>query len=104
MIDWNRFRLRAEVGKLRDQAGPRTAGFTHAHNTAAAHIYSGVTDFLQRFQTVLISARSDKFAIKLGRCIEVMVVIIKPGLPQLLSLTRLQHPQCRARFESEALY
>src|SRR3954447_9860877 len=104
MIDRNRFGVGIEIGKLGDQAGPRMPGFTHAHDTAAAHIYSRVTDFLQSIQTILVSACSYNFAIKLRRRIEVVVVIIKPCLAQLVSLPWLQHTQRGTGFKSERLY
>jgi hypothetical protein len=41
---------------------------------------------LQRVEAVLVGARGDDLAVELGRGVEVVVVVVEPGVLQLLRL------------------
>src|SRR5205823_8742695 len=92
-----------EVGELRDQARARSARFPHADDAAATDLYSSAPNAIQRFEAIAVFARGDDLAVELGRCIEVVVVVIEPGSLERFGLTVLEHAKRRAGLESQRL-
>ena len=89
MVDRHGFRVRIEIGELRDQARACKAGFAHANDAAATDVHSGVADAIQRVEAILVVAGGNDFAVELGRRIEIVIVVVEPGVAQSLGLTRV---------------
>ncbi len=102
-VDGHRFGVGIEPGQLRQQTRTVAPGLAHADDAAAAHRHAGFAHGLQRVQALLVGAGGDDLAVELGRGVEVVVVVIEPGIGQALRLRGLQHTQSHAGFQPEGL-
>ena len=58
VVDRHRFRIRIEVGELRDEPRALRARLAHAHDAAAAHVDARVAHAVERVEPVLEVARA----------------------------------------------
>jgi len=96
------FWIGVEVGQLGNEASAVHGGFAHAHNAAAAHANAGAAHVLQSVQAVLVGAGADDVGVVLGRGVEVVVVVVKPGLFKGYRLVRFEHAQGGAGLHAQA--
>ena len=101
IVDRHAFRVGIKIGQLCDQAGTLGQILTHADDAAAAHMHASFAHALQRVQPVLIIAGADDVAIEFRRGIQIMVVVIQPGIAQLLGLRVVQHAQRGTGFHAQ---
>nr|GEU28319.1 conserved hypothetical protein [Tanacetum cinerariifolium] len=104
VVDRHRFRVRIQVGQLGDQARALQARFAHAHDAAAAHLEARFAHVAERIEAVLVFAGGDHVVVKLGRRVQVMVVVIEAGVLQALRLFFFQHAQRGAGFQAQRLH
>src|SRR5688572_22842221 len=93
IVDRHAFGIRVEARELRDERRAVAARFAHADDAAAAHADSRGAHALERLEPVAVGARADDLAVELGRGVEVVVVVIEPGIAQALGLAGLQHAE-----------
>ena len=90
-----------QVSQLLQQAGPVGLLLAHAHDTATTDLHAGIAHVVQCLQAILIGAGSNNIAIVFGGGIQVVVVIVQPGLSQLAGLLLGQHAQGHAAFQAQ---
>ena len=73
----------------------------HAEDAAAADVEPRVAHRLQRVEAVLVGARRDDLAVERLRRVEVVVVVVEPGVLELARLPGRQHAERRAGLEAE---
>ena len=94
-VDRHAFRMCSAGSPARAIMPTRSVtAFAHADDAAAADIDAGVAHRRQRFQPVLIGAGGDDLAVEFRRGVEIVVVVIEPGILQARGL-RLRSA-CRA--------
>ena len=103
VVDRHRLRIRIEIGELRDQPGALGARFAHADDPAATDAHARRADALERVEPVAVIARGDDLAVEVRRGIEIVIVVIEPGVLQSLGLAVLEHAERRASLESQRL-
>src|SRR5258708_5375534 len=87
--------------KLMKQSDSILIGFSHTDNSSTANRNACFPHVLQRPQPVLVVARRNNLAIKLGGCVEVMVVSVESCLSQAMGLRLVQHPESATNFQSK---
>ena len=101
VVDGHAFGIGIEVCELGDQSRARAARFAHANDAAAAYVQARLAYLAQRIQPVVLGARRNDLAVKLGRGVQVVVVVVEAGVLQLLGLAFLQHAERGAGFHAE---
>ncbi|CAB5392096.1 unnamed protein product [Rhizophagus irregularis] len=86
-------------GERMDEADAVGARLAHPDDPAAAHVDPRFADILKRVEPVLEAARGDDVGILLRRGVDVVVVIIEPGVGELPGLMRLEHAERHAGLE-----
>ena len=84
-----------------DECSAICARLSHADDTTAADVNAGRSHFLQRVEPVALLSGGDDFAVKSGVGIEIVVVVIKPRVLELLGLAFLEHAERSAGFQTE---
>ena len=102
-VDRHAFRMLRQRGQSRDHADAISEIFTHANDTAATHIDPGRAHMVERVEAILIGARGDDLAVKLRRCIEIVVVVIEAGLFQPRRLLAVEHAERGAGLQTHCL-
>ncbi len=87
-----------------DEADAILTGLAHADDPAAADRHPRLAHFLQRIQSLLERPRGDDVAVMLGRGVDVVVVIVEPGLGERPRLIAGQHAESHAGFEAHRLH
>src|SRR3546814_1318820 len=72
--------MHRQVRKLAQQLGAIMLLFAHADDAAAADLDAGATHVIERIETILVRACADDLAVELRRGIEIVVVVIEPGV------------------------
>ena len=103
VVDRHRLRIGIEVRELRDQARALRPRLAHADDAAAADGNARAAHARERVEPVVVVARGDHFAVELRRGVEVVVVVVEPGVAQRLGLPVLQHAERAAGLEAERL-
>src|SRR3546814_10204027 len=80
--------MHRQVRKLAQQLGAIMLLFAHADDAAAADLDAGATHVIERIETILVRACADDLAVELRRGIEIVVVVIEPGVGQTIGLRR----------------
>ena len=84
----------------RRTVAPRLA---HAEDATRTHLDPGLTHLRNGIDAILMLVRGDHLIVKLGIGIEVVVVVVKPGLLELAGLPVLEHAQGNAGFQAKRL-
>ena len=103
-VDGHRFGVWLQVGQLRNQARTVHRRLAHAHNAAAAHADACSAHVLQRVQPVLIGPGAHHVGVVLGGGVQVVVVVVQPGVFQRLRLVRFEHAQRGAGLQAQAFH
>ena len=74
------------------KAHPIFATLAHSQNAAGANVNAGVAHGLQGIQPVLEGAGGDDVGVVLGGCVQIVVVVVQPGLAQAGGLGLVEHP------------
>src|SRR3546814_2030573 len=93
--------MHRQVRKLAQQLGAIMLLFAHADDAAAADLDAGATHVIERIETILVRACADDLAVELRRGIEIVVVVIEPGVGQTIGLRRLEHAERHAGSSEE---
>ena len=93
--------MRIQGRKLIKQPDAIVIGFSHADDSATADCNSGLAHVLERPQPVFIIARRDDLAVKLGGCIEVVVVGMEARFSETAGLGFVQHTKRATDFHSK---
>lgn len=102
-VERYRFGCARQAGERQKKRGPIPAGFTHAQNAAGAHIDAAVAHMGEGFQSIFKTAGADDFAIKLGRGVDVVIVVIEAGGFEPFGLWASQHPEGNASLHAHGL-
>src|SRR5207247_8791774 len=77
-IDGNTFGMGIQCGELMQESDAILVRFTHTDDAATAHRNTGFPNVFNRAQSVFVGSGRNDLAIKLRRCVEVMVVSMQP--------------------------
>ena len=86
---------------MRNQTRALQPGFAHADDAAAADFDAGTAHAAERVEPMLIIACRNHVTVKLGRGIEIVVVVIEAGVFQFFCLALAQHAERGAGFQTE---
>ena len=92
-IDRHTARMFRQIGQFLQHRGTVTARFAHTEDTAAADIDTGLADLVDGLDAVGKFAGGYHLVVILGRGIDVVVVIIQPGITQLGNLFIVEHAE-----------
>ena len=76
--------------------------FTHTDDAATAHRNTGFPNVFNRAQPVFVGSGRNDLAIKLRRCVEVMVVSMQPCFRQAPGLRLVQHAKRAADLQAKS--
>ena len=93
-----------QVGEHLQHARTVAYGLAHADDAAAADVHAGFAHGFERVEAVLELPRGDDLAVELGRGVDVVVVVVEPGVAQFLGLLARQHAERRAALHAEGLH
>src|SRR5258708_35891150 len=93
--------MRSERGQLTKQAITLAAAFAHADDPSTADCNACPADASERREPILISSRSDDFAVEFGGRVEVVIVCGEPRFRERASLCLRQHAQRAAGLQTQ---
>ena len=103
-VDRYRLRVFRQVGQLDQQAGAVGQRLAHAEDAAGADLHPCLAHVGQGLQALAVGAGGDDVAVELRRGVEVVVVVVQPGLGQGLGLLLGQLAEGHAGFQAELLH
>ncbi len=98
-VDRHALRMRHRAERMQETDTVR-ARLAHADDPAAADVDPCVADILQRLDPVLEGSGRDDVGVIFRRGVDIVVVIVEPGIGELLRLIRRQHAQRHAGFDA----
>src|SRR5262249_47653114 len=96
--------MNREIGKRRDHTDAILARLAHADDAATAHVDAGLAYMAGRVEPLLVGARRDDFAVKLGRCVEVVIVIVEASRLETGRLPGGEHAKRDASLEPKRVH
>ena len=85
------------------ESHPVRTALAHANNPTAANRDPGGTHFGEGVEPILERTRRDDLPVIFGRAVDIVIVIIEPGVGKRRGLIRRQHAERHARFQPHRL-
>src|SRR5262245_8745306 len=93
--------MHRQIGERSEHADAVLPRFAHADDAAAADMNAGIAHMAERIEPLLVRTRRDDLVVELGRCVEVVIVVIEARYLEPPRLLGREHAERRTGLEPE---